>query len=163
VPGYGASKELHYYGIKLHLMAQARTGSLPLPACVSMSPASVHDLTALRPVLQQIKNKTIVGDKAYADKQLDTYLQQEQHSELITPIKGKKGTPDLISHFDQAYNDLFSRAVSTLRQPIESFLGWLQEKTQMHIASKVRSSAGLIVHVFGKLAAALCILINFNP
>lgn len=43
------------------------------------------------------------------------------------------------------------------RQPIESFFNWVESKTGIQIASKVRSLNGLLVHVFGKLAAALCI------
>jgi hypothetical protein len=41
--GYCANKEQHYYGLKLHLLAQSRTGRFPLPTCVGISPASVHD------------------------------------------------------------------------------------------------------------------------
>ncbi|MFA5298462.1 MAG: transposase, partial [Lutibacter sp.] len=54
---------------------------------------------------------------------------------------------------DFAYETLFSRAVSTVRQPIESFFNWVNEKTQIQNASKVRSTKGLIVHLFGKLTA----------
>jgi hypothetical protein len=38
---------------------------------------------------------------------------------------------------------------------------WLIEKTDFQRASKVRSTKGLIVHVFGKIAAAFIYLI-FN-
>jgi hypothetical protein len=48
-----------------------------------------------------------------------------------------------------------STAVSRLRQPIESLVNWLEEKTGIERASKVRSYNGLMVHVFGRLAAAL--------
>jgi hypothetical protein len=64
--------------------------------------------------------------------------------------------------FDKAANDLFSRAVSTVLQPIEAFFQWLIEKTDFQRASKVRSTNGILVHVFGKLAAAFIYLI-FNP
>lgn len=55
-----------------------------------------------------------------------------------------------------------STSVSKIRQPIESLFNWIQEKTKIQIASKVRSYQGLMVHVFGKLAAAMFILV-FNP
>ena len=45
--------------------------------------------------------------------------------------------------------------VSFVRQPIESFFNWLNEKTQIQKASKVRSSKGLLVHIFGRIAACL--------
>jgi hypothetical protein len=54
-------------------------------------------------------------------------------------------------------------AVAKVRQPIESFFAWVQEKTQVQLASKVRSEAGLLVHVFGKIAAALYPLLHANP
>jgi hypothetical protein len=40
----------------------------------------------------------------------------------------------------------------------ESLFNWVHEKTGVQIASKVRSYQGLIVHVFGRLAAALFIM-----
>jgi len=48
-----------------------------------------------------------------------------------------------------------SRAVSRVRQPIESLFNWIEEKAGIEMASKVRSSQGLLVHVFGRLAAAM--------
>lgn len=79
----------------------------------------------------------------------------------LYPIKGVKGVPLALHTFDKAYNELFSCAVSSLRQPVESLFSWWQEKTQLQNASKVRSSKGLLVHVFGKIAAA--ILLWSNP
>jgi hypothetical protein len=42
-----------------------------------------------------------------------------------------------------------------VRQPIEALFAWIEEKTGIECTSKVRSYKGLMVHVFGKLAAAL--------
>jgi len=58
-------------------------------------------------------------------------------------------------------NDLCSRAVSRIRQPIESLINWIIEKIDIQRASKVRSTKGLLVHVFGRIAAAFIFLI-FN-
>lgn len=75
--------------------------------------------------------------------------------------------PIVLKQFDQAFNSLFSTAVSSIRQPVESFFFlcgrpvWLQQVTNIQIASKVRSSNGLITHVYGKIAATLCIWMNF--
>jgi hypothetical protein len=52
-------------------------------------------------------------------------------------------------------------AVSRIRQPIEALFGWIQEKTGIQTASKVRSERGLMVHVFGRIAAAM-LLLAFN-
>jgi hypothetical protein len=48
-----------------------------------------------------------------------------------------------------------STAVSHVRQPIEALFAWIEKKTGIECASQVRSYNGLMVHVFGKLAAAL--------
>ncbi|GHT67473.1 hypothetical protein AGMMS50239_30710 [Bacteroidia bacterium] len=52
--------------------------------------------------------------------------------------------------------------LSSVRQPIESFYNWLNEKTTIQRASKVRSTKGLLLHIFGKIAADFFYLI-FNP
>ena len=57
-----------------------------------------------------------------------------------------------------AADQLYSTAVATIRQPIESFFNWIEEKVKIQIASKVRSYNGLMVHVFGKLAVAFNLL-----
>jgi len=80
---------------------------------------------------------------------------------MLTPIKEVKGMPENLKQRDNAYNDLFSTAVSRIRQPIESLFNWLIEKTDIQRASKVRSTNGLLVHVFGRIAAAFIFLI-FN-
>ena len=38
-----------------------------------------------------------------------------------------------------------SKMVSQIRQPIESLFNWLEEKTKIQIASKIRSYDGLMV------------------
>ncbi|HQG78490.1 MAG TPA: transposase [Bacteroidales bacterium] len=83
------------------------------------------------------------------------------NSEILTPVKGVKGQPETTNQWGKAANDLYSRAVSRVRQPIESLFNWLKDKTDVQRASKVRSTKGLLVHVFGKIAAALIYLI-FN-
>jgi hypothetical protein len=80
---------------------------------------------------------------------------------MLTPIKGIKGQAENIRLWGKAANDLFSTAVSKVRQPIESLFNWLIEKTDIQRASKVRSTKGLMVHVFGRIAAAYIFLI-FN-
>jgi hypothetical protein len=52
----------------------------------------------------------------------------------------------------------FKRALSTF----QSLFSWIDEKTGIQRASKVRSYQDLVVHVFGRLAAAMLILI-LNP
>jgi hypothetical protein len=78
---------------------------------------------------------------------------------MMTPVKGIKGQSQQIKNWDKAANDLFSKAVSKVRQPIESLFNWLIVKTDIQKASKVRSSKGLLIHIFGKIAADLINLV----
>ncbi len=75
--------------------------------------------------------------------------------ELITPQKKHKGDT-LVS------GNTFSTFVSSVRQPIECFFHWLNRLTNIQSASLARSFSGLLLHIFGRLAAALVTLI-FNP
>jgi hypothetical protein len=78
---------------------------------------------------------------------------------MLTPVKAIKDQAEVLKQRDKAANDLFNAAVSTVRQPIESLFNWLIEKTDLQRANKVRSTNGLLVHVFGKIAAAFIYLI----
>ena len=59
-------------------------------------------------------------------------------------------------HADQKF---FNTMISQIRQPIESFFNWLEQKTAIQKASKVRSASGIFKHIFGRLAAALISII----
>jgi hypothetical protein len=87
------------------------------------------------------------------------FKRNNYNSEILTPIKAVKGDSLEARQRDKAANDFFSKAVSSVRQPIESFFNWLIEHTDIQRASKVRSTNGLLVHVYGKLAAAFIFLI----
>jgi len=68
---------------------------------------------------------------------------------MLIPVKAVKNQFDEIKNFDKAADDFFSKAVSTIRQPIESLFNWLIEKTDFQRALKVRTTNGLLVHKFG--------------
>jgi hypothetical protein len=55
----------------------------------------------------------------------------------------------------KAVDDLFSTAVSHIRQPIESIFNWLIEKIDIQRARKARPTKGLMIHAFCRLAAVL--------
>ena len=83
---------------------------------------------------------------------------------MLSPVKAVKGKPESLKQWDKAADDLYSRAVPVIRQPIESLFNWLIEKTDIQRANKVRSTQGLLVHVSAswRIAAAfLCCI--FNP
>ena len=155
--GYCSSKDTFYHGVKLHVVAQQRPGTVPLPDRVGLSAGSENDLTTLRQVLPFLQDGQLYGDKAYVAPSLRERLSEVQNLELLTPPKKSKGEERL-----SAADKLFSEAVSRVRQPIESLFNWIEEKTGIQEASKVRSSEGLMVHAFGRLAAAM-LLLALNP
>jgi len=159
--GYCSTKGMYYYGSKLHALAFHHKDHLPFPEDLLLTPASEHDLKIFKQVWSTIENLTFFGDKIYHNNDYFDDLATLKKSIMLTPVKGFKGLSAWERQFDKAANDLFSTAVSKVRQPIESLFNWLIEKTDFQRASKVRSSKGLIVHVFGKIAAAFIYLI-FN-
>lgn len=81
----------------------------------------------------------IYGDKAYklSDEE-ETWF--KQGLVVYTPIKKQKGQERL----DSA-DKLYSTAVSRIRQPIEALFAWIEQKSGIESAGKVRSYAGLMV------------------
>jgi hypothetical protein len=151
--GFCASKNAYYYGVKLHTVALRRSKQLPLPALLHLSRASQHDLAALRELNQALGECVRFGEKAYAEAETKTVF-AERGTHLVTPYKRKRKEPETSAPA------LWSRFVSSFRQPIESFFGWLIQRTDLQNASRVRSTKGLFVHCCGKLAIA-CLLLTF--
>lgn len=156
---YCSTKNMWYHGLKLHALGFARKGKMPFPEQLLVTPASESDLNVFKQAWAGIGNRDFFGDKIYFDNDFFSDLKEEKNSVMYTPVKGVKGQTEWQNNFDRAANDLYSRSVSKVRQPIESFFNWLIEKTDFQRASKVRSTKGLLVHVFGKLAAAFIPLI----
>lgn len=152
--GFSASKRSYYYGVKLHTVALRRTNKLPLPALLHLSRASQHDLQTLRELDPDFGAGYLFGDKAYADEATKREL-RERGTHLLTPYKRKRNEPET------AVPALWSRFVSSVRQPLESLFGWLIQRTGIQNASHVRSTKGLFIHCYGKLAVA-CLLLTFN-
>ena len=126
-----------------------------------ITPAEDNDLTVFKQAWgDNIFSKVILGDKIYSDKEyFNSNKRKTQDIEMLTPVKGIKGQTEEIKQRDKAFNDLFSRSVSKVRQPIESFFNWLNEKTKIQRAMKVRSTAGLLIHLYGKMSIAFVNLI----
>jgi hypothetical protein len=160
--GYCSTKSMFYYGVKLHALAFRREKQLPFPEQLLITSAAENDLNVFRNAWSNIENRTFFGDKIYHDHDFFERLYETQNAIMLTPVKAVKGQSEWEKQHDRAANDLFSKAVSKVRQPIEGWFNWLIEKTDFQRASKVRSAKGLLVHVFGKLAAAFIYLV-FNP
>jgi hypothetical protein len=126
---------------------------MPVTLILCFTEASRHDLPILKEEVFTPLPGAVFGDKAYRDQATKQRL-AANGTTLCTPDKKDKG--QTIYHIGQS--GLWSRFVSAMRQPIESFFNWLVEKTAIQNASKVRSSEGLRVHCYGKLTAAFYLL-----
>jgi hypothetical protein len=152
--GFCSTKGIYYYGVKLHLLGFRNPGGMPHPESITITPASVNDLALFKQEWAHLKNRTFFGDKIYINQSFFENLYKNNRSEMLTPVKHPKGTPDTIKKFNRACDELYSKAVSAIRQPVESLFNWIIEKSDIQNASKVRSVKGLNVHMFGRLAAA---------
>ena len=159
--GYCSTKSMYYHGLKLHALAYRRPNHLPFPESIVITSAAENDLNVFKENWNTITNRSFYGDKIYQDTEFFDKTQECYNSTMFTPVKAVKGQPEIIKQINKAANDLFSTAVSRVRQPIEALFNWLIEKTDIQRASKVRSTNGLLVHVFGRIAAAFIFLI-FN-
>ncbi|MBA4849391.1 transposase [Emticicia sp. BO119] len=143
-------------GVKLHCLGKDRFEQIPKPSIIRIRAANVHDLTAAKPITSQLNNQYVIGDRAYASESLNQLIKQN-NSAVLTPLKRKKG-----QRTKSADDNLISKYISAVRQPIESFFRWLINKTDIQNAAKVRSEKALWTHCFGRIASAL-ILFIINP
>jgi hypothetical protein len=151
--GFCATKQIHYRGVKLHLIAARRSRRLPLPERFSLSRASQHDLTALRELNPPLGGYGLFADKAYADAETKAVL-AARGTHLLAPYKRRRNEPET------GVPALLNRFVSSIRQPLESLFGWMIQRTDLQNASRVRSTNGLLAHCYGKIAVA-CLLLTF--
>jgi Transposase DDE domain len=151
--GFCATKQIHYCGVKLHVVAARRMSKLPLPERLFLSRASLHDLAALRELNPHLCDCGLFGDKAYADADTKATL-HKRGIYMVTPYKRKRNEDETVIPTS------LNRFVSRIRQPIESLFGWMIQRTDFQNASRVRSAQGLLVHCYGKLAVA-CLLLTF--
>jgi IS5 family transposase len=152
--GFCATKQQHYRGVKLHFIAARRNQRLPLPERIHLSQASQHDLATLRELSPQMPASSgLFADKAYHHVATQAEF-KERGSFLVASYKRHCNEPE------RNVPTLYNRFVSAMRQPLESLFNWLIQKTELQNASRVRSSQGLKVHCYGKLAVA-CLLLTF--
>lgn len=152
--GYCAAKRTRFHGVRLHFIGKRRTSRLPLPAQVFLASAAHHDGQFLKLQNINLPQTTLFGDLAFADKKLVAGFNHQQTKLLVGAKKPKGGE---LSGFEKYYN----RLISKLRQPIESLFNWINEKTEIQKASKVRSTNGLMIHCWGKLVVALYLLVFY--
>ena len=142
--GYCTAKKQYYIGVKLQIISQNRKNLLPLPIDYHIETAAKHDLDIAKQTLPYslLEKMDIYGDKAYIDNGFQLDLFENNNLNLITPSKKKKGQPHL-TLFQQACNSIHS----SIRQPIDTLFAWINDKTNIENASKVRSVEGLFCFI----------------
>jgi len=145
--GFCSSKNMYYYGVKLHTLGQKRYETLPQLCMSCVTPASENDITVAKEWLSDVQNLDLYADKMYIDQAWEKELSL-RNVNIFTPVKFKK-RQGLLSFFQK----LYSSAVSRTRQAIASFFNWIHQKTNIQSASKVRSSNGLLSFIFVRLTA----------
>ena len=152
--GYCSSKKLWYHGLKLHHLGVCIPGTIPQPMQFELSAASANDNIVFKEQIAPFyRHLRVYGDKIFHDEAAAQFLWKHFHIQVLACNKRKKGQKHL--HADQKF---YNTMVSQIRQPIESFFNWIEQKTGIQNASKVRSTKGLLKHVFGRLAAILILL-----
>lgn len=148
---YCASKKIWYHGVKLHCLGVSNPKKLPIPMVIEFSRASENDNTVFKETIApKCRYLRVYGDKIYNDEAVWEELNELYGIEVFACKKRKRGQQYLFA--DQNY---YNTMVSQIRQPIEAFFNWLEQKVHIQVASKVRSTKGLFKHLFGRLAAAL--------
>lgn len=137
--GYCAAKKTYFHGLRLHTIAARRFQRLPNPAQIWLCEASHHDSTAAREQFLELPNTCLIADLAYPEPEFEASL-KKQNTRLLTGFKKPKGGD--LTRFEKYHN----RLVAKFRQPIESLFSWIDEKTKLQKASKVRSAEGLLLH-----------------
>lgn len=154
--GYCSSKDMYYYGVKLHNIVIAQSDSLALPFFFKVHKASEHDLTAIKSHANELICDTLMGDKAYTSEDFKKSL-NKYGTKLVTPIKLSKNKKEYSE--DEKY---FNKLVSSRRQCVEIFGSWINELTKIQNASKIRSFSGLLFFIFARLSFCLLHLIMFK-
>lgn len=132
--GFCAGTQICYHGVKLHPLAVRRLKKLLVPGVFSVTRASTHDVTAFKLLNPAVPTANLFADKTYSDRQIPFDLQSKGVS-LPTPQKRKRNESVFPTE------PLWSRFVSSVRQPIESFFKWLITKTDFQNASRVSSTS----------------------
>ena len=146
---YNSTKKMHYYGVKAHVVARKREATLPDIEIVFIEEAGRQDGPVFDQIRPMLTDNLLFGDQAYKRPDEDK-VELDQELKVLTPIKKQRGQKHLSSE-----DKIYSNAVSRIRQPIESLFGWLNKVTGIGGALNVRSSTGLLTHIYGRLAAAM--------
>lgn len=66
--GYFSTKNMYYFGLKLHILAFRREENIPFSEMIILSSAEENDLTVLkREAIANLADRDIFADKIYSD------------------------------------------------------------------------------------------------
>jgi len=144
--GYCSSQKMWYYGVKIHILAEERPHSVPIPREILITKASEHDLSAGKKMLENADSIEIFADKAYIDDDWG-YDLQLRFVEVNTQFKerGKNQLP--LDDGELAWNAM----VSSRRQAIEVLFSKISRLTGIQNASFVRSPNALLAFLWARL------------
>lgn len=90
--GYCSTKDIYYFGLKLHTLVFRREGAISFPEMIILSSAQEYDLTVLkREAADSLINRYIFANKIYSDFSFWRNKLQEQGVTKRTPVKAIKG------------------------------------------------------------------------
>lgn len=140
--GYSAVSKSWYFGYKLHLVTSARG----VVHSMDLSKASVHDIHYLKDVKQSgLSNCTLIGDKGYYSKPVQTDLFTTQHITLQAPMTRRLRNR-------QPFPAVFKRC----RKRIETLFAQLCDQFMLK-RNYAKSLAGLSVRILNKITAVTCL------
>ena len=151
--GYNSTKRMHFWGVKVHVIAYKTRGHLPVPVQLWVSQASEHDYRAQVKELEDMSMFNLSGDKAFESRELITAFERDGGAWMV----GKKDnyrTNQEKRKRHMAADKMYNHAVSKLKQPIEALFATFW-RMGVQLASAVRSTAGLTRHITGNTAAAM--------
>jgi len=145
--GHCVSQKMWYYGVKIHILAEERTHSVPIPRRILLTKASEHDLPTGKVILENAEDVEVFADKGYIDDDWG-YDLQLRYVELNTPFKerGKHQVP--LDDGEYAWNAF----VSSRRQQIESLFSQISRLTDMQDAHVARSEQSLLSFIWANFA-----------
>lgn len=81
--GYCSTKNIYYYGSKLYLFEQKRTGKIPFAEIIALTDASENDLSDFkRKCMPYLNGKVMLEDKIYSDF---AFFTEECPTKMFTP------------------------------------------------------------------------------
>ena len=84
--GYCSTKNLYFYGVRVHVVARKNPGTLPTPEYIGVTGASHHDGKIFDPIRPVLYNNYLYADKAYLRSDAEEVM-ENQNLVVLTPVK----------------------------------------------------------------------------